>query len=310
MSSYALLFSGQGFQQINKLINTYYRKNLIFKDTFEECSEYINYDLWKLIDNNSNEILINNKYIQLVILISSIAIYKLWKHKNNPLIIAGHSLGEYSALVCANSLKLFDAIKIIIFRNKFMHQIMYKKKGAMKVIIGLNQYSLKKISQEIKNLETVSIACINTNNQIVIAGELHSVKIISQYCKKLGAKIIINLTIFPPTHCFLMKKLTKNMLSLLKSIKFNKPIFPIVNNVDVQCYFSENKIRRILVKQLYSTVMWKNIIQYISKTHNISTFVEVGISDVLSKLNKNITNIPSISLNTQDNFLKALRITS
>jgi len=305
MYKYALLFPGQNINQKN-ILSSFFIKNKIIQSVFNESSDYIGFNLWKLIKYNPKEKLKNNKYSQLFTMISSIAIYKLWKNKQkqDPTLIAGHSLGEYSALVCSNSLKLYDAIQLITIRHELMKQTMSNKIGLMTIIIGLSKYSITKILKKHNILHKVSIACINTSNQIVISGEKNSVIEICLYCKTIGNVRIINLPINPPSHCILMKKAAKKLFIILKKIKFNIPIYSVISSTSLTCYNSEESIRYSLAKQLYNPVRWYSTIKYIKK--NVSFFIEVSTNKTLTNLNKYIVNTSSISLNNQTNFFKAM----
>jgi len=300
---HAILFPGQEFQNINVLKNLI-RKYKIIKNTFYESSEYIGFNLNRFIKNNSQEIINNSKYIRLIAITSSIAMYRLWNNANEkiPIILAGHSLGEYSALVCSNSLKFSDAIKLILIRHQFMKESMKKKMGAMHVIIGLKEHNIEKILENFKHLEQVSIACINTPHHIVISGEKNIVHEVSLACKKNGAKKIFYLPINPPSHCILMKSAAKKFLKVLETIVFETPKFPVINNVDVKCETTAPAIRNALMRQLYNPVKWCDTITYLSKK-NVSIFVEAGLNNTLININKFIVAIPSVSLNNKNYLL-------
>ncbi|AAO27042.1 malonyl CoA-acyl carrier protein transacylase [Buchnera aphidicola str. Bp (Baizongia pistaciae)] len=309
MFKYTLLFPGQNDINRKKILSPFFSKNKIVQSIFRESSEYIGYDIWKLIQDDPKKKLKNNKYSQLVTLVSSIAIYELWKNKQctHPNLVIGHSLGEYTALVCSQSLKLSDAIQLIITRYKFMMEAMSKKIGLMTAIIGLNERTIRKLLKKYDYSHEVSIACINTDNQIVLSGERNSVKHINLHCKKAGAKNIINLYIHPPSHCTLMKKASKKLLYVLKHTTFKIPIYPVISSTSLKFQNSEQAIRISLAKQIYSTVRWNSIIKYIKK--DIFIFLEVSTKSILTNLNKNIIKKSlSISLNCQANFLKALKI--
>ncbi|XBC44173.1 MAG: ACP S-malonyltransferase [Buchnera aphidicola (Schlechtendalia peitan)] len=227
--------------------------------------------------------------------------------KNNtiPIILAGHSLGEYSALVCSQSLKFYDAIKLIFLREKFMKESMNNKLGTMYVIIGLKKSNVEKILKNFEYLKNASIACINTSRQIVIAGEQNTVRKISIACKKAGAKKIFKLSVNPPSHCILMKNASQKLSIALKTIILKKPKFPVINNVDTKCETEPLAIKNALVRQLYSPVQWFNTIKYLCKIH-VSMFIEAGLNNTLTNLNKFIVAIPSISLNNKIHLLKKL----
>ncbi|WP_187307816.1 ACP S-malonyltransferase [Buchnera aphidicola] len=302
MRLYAMLFPGQEKQKKNVLLSLI-KKYKIIKQTFDESSEYVGHNLYKLVDNSSQQEMDKSKYTKLITLTISVAMYRLWQQKNRniPVILSGHSLGEYSALVCAESLKFCDAIKLIILRDKFMKESMKHKLGAMNVIIGLKQFKIEKILKKFNIIKEVSIACINTYNQIVISGEKCAVYKVSSACQKIGAKKIFRLSINPPSHCMLMIEASKKLSTILKHISFKIPIFPIVNNVDVKCETSAHAIRSALTRQLYNPVRWSEIITYLSNKY-VSMFIELGLNNTLTNLNKSTIAIPSISPNNTVNF--------
>ncbi|XBC37989.1 MAG: ACP S-malonyltransferase [Buchnera aphidicola (Floraphis choui)] len=301
MYLHSILFPGQELQNINVLFS-FINKNAIIKNTFDESSEYIGYDLRKLIKKKSQEKINTSKYAKLITLTSSIAMYRVWKseNKNVPLILAGHSLGEYSALVCSKSLKFYDAIKLITLRNKLMQESIKNMRGAMNVVIGLQQYEIEKILKNFQYTKKISIACINTKYQIVISGEQSIVHKVSDVCKKNGAKKIVYLSIHPPSHCILMKNAAKKFSIILNKTTFKTPIFPVVNNVDAKCETSILAIRKALTRQLYNPVRWTDTIAYLA-SKNTSIFLEAGLNSTLTNLNKFIVAIPSISLNNKVN---------
>ncbi|CAL4322908.1 Malonyl CoA-acyl carrier protein transacylase [Buchnera aphidicola (Eriosoma grossulariae)] len=303
--TFAMIFPGQGSHNFDllKKISLY---NSIIKKTFDEASYYINFNLWKLIQKKNLDIMNYNKYIQAIILTTSVSIYRLWKKKIkiNPNIVAGHSLGEYSALVCAKCIHFCDGLKIVMIRNQLMKDAMIRKPGRMIAIIGLKINIIKNICYKFSKQEIVSIACINSELEVVISGNKKSVQLAGEECKKYGAKAIFKLSMHIASHCQLMKSAAIKLLDVIKKIIFHKPLFPIINNIAVKCETSGEKIKIALIKQLYQPVFWKQTIEYII-SKKIPLILEIGISNVLTNLNKNLINILSISLSNQNNFLKA-----
>lgn len=306
MHKYAMLFPGQKFNE--KKISSYFTKNKIFQNIFTDASEYAKYDLWKLIHDYPNGKIKRNKYLQLINLVSSVAIYKLWimKQKIQPTLMIGHSLGEYTALICSESLKLSDAIKLIILRYKFVQEIMLNKKGLMTILIGINQKTIKKILSKYDTEKQVSIACINSSNQIVISGEKHAIEKINTYCKIFQTKKIINLPIDFPYHCSLIKKASQKFSKILDTVRFKKPKYSVISSTSLKLQNSETSIRCSLKKQLYRTVNWHTIIKNVQ--NNITLFIEVSSENVLTNLNKKNTNKLSMSLNNNINFINTLKL--
>lgn len=282
----------------------------IIKKTFEEASENINYNLWKLIHDNSDTLKNVNEYIQASILTYSIAIYRFWKKQKgrSPIIMAGHSLGEYSALVCSQTIKLSDALKLVTFRAKLMYKTNENNIGLMQIIIGLNKNDIISIINKFNLTNKVEIACNNSINQIVIAGYKKEVQKIALYCKKNGAKHTTVLPYNIISHCKIMKKPSEKFKKILKRIQFKTPFCKVINNVDVKCEKSKIKISNALIRQLYNTVCWKETIEYI-KSKQINLLLEIGSGNFLSKLNKKINNLHTISLNNSKNVTTALEKT-
>ncbi|AAM67892.1 ACP S-malonyltransferase [Buchnera aphidicola] len=307
MNSFAMLFPGQGSQYKNMLSSFFQKKNNLFKKIFDEASEYVNYNLLNLIKNGAKKKRDDYKYIQSAILTSSIAIYQLWKEKNGrrPALMSGHSLGEYSALVCANAIKFSDALKIVKLRSKLMQKIIINKPSLVQAIIGLDKVIIKNICLQYLP-KIVSIASINSDDQIIISGEKLAVREVGLKCKKKGAKYVIKLNINTPIHSQLMKPVSEQIKYLLKSIKIKSPQIPVINNVDVICEKNEKKIKKALVRQFYSTVRWKEIIDLI-KSKKIFTMLEIGPNKILSNLIKKNDNITVLNTNNLKNFLIAFK---
>ncbi|WP_367679231.1 ACP S-malonyltransferase [Buchnera aphidicola] len=219
-----------------------------------------------------------------------------------PTIAAGHSLGEYSALVCAKCINFNDALKIVMIRSKLMQESMIKNPGLMIAIIGLKINIVQQICTKYSEIQIVSIACINSESEIIISGHKNVIPLVGSSCKKHGAKAIFQLSINVASHCNLMKSAAKKMFHVLKKIIFHTPVFPIVNNVDVSCEFSGKKIKDALVRQLYQPIFWKQSIEFII-SKNISLILETGPGNILTNLNKKLMNIVTLSLEDPKNFL-------
>ncbi|AYN24719.1 ACP S-malonyltransferase [Buchnera aphidicola] len=307
MNSFAMLFPGQGSQHTNMLCSFFQKKNNIFKKIFDEASECINYNLLKLIKNGAKKKDDYYKYIQSAILTSSIAIYQFWKEKNGrcPAFMSGHSLGEYSALVCADAIKFSDALKIVKLRSKLMQRTIINKPSLVQAIIGLDKIIIENICLQ-HSEKVVSIASINSKNQIIVSGDKSAVHEVGVSCKKNGAKYVIKLNINTPIHSSLMKPVAEKMQYLLQSIKIKTPKIPVINNVDVICEKSEKKIKKALVRQLYSTVRWKEIIDLI-KSKKIFTMLEIGPNKILTNLMKKNHSITMFNTNNLKNFLIAFK---
>ncbi|QCI18322.1 [acyl-carrier-protein] S-malonyltransferase [Buchnera aphidicola (Aphis nasturtii)] len=307
MYLFAMLFPGQGVQYVN-MLSCFLKKEKIFQNIFEEASEYIGCNLLKLIKEGPLNKINHSKYTQPIILTSSIAIYKFWRKCNgkNPSFMSGHSLGEYSALVCSKALKFKDALKVVSLRGKYMQKVILNRSCLVKAIIGLNKDTIKKICQKYIS-KTVSIASINSDNQIIISGDKLDVYQASLDCKKHGAKFIFNVNLDIPVHSYLMKPVAKKMENILKKIKIQKPKIPVVNNVDVKCENNSENIKKALIKQIYKTVRWKEIIDFI-QSKSVFTMLEIGPNNILTNLNKNNINLISLNTSNKQCFSQAFKI--
>ncbi|XRX42807.1 MAG: ACP S-malonyltransferase [Buchnera aphidicola (Eriosoma harunire)] len=300
--NFAIIFPGQGSCNLNNLnIFTYnYPKA---KKTFDEASHYLNYDLWKLIKKKNIDTNTYHQYMPAILLTISISIYRLWNKNINiyPNFIAGHSLGEYTALVCSQCISFHNALNLVIIRNELMKKSMFGKPGLMAAIIGLDINTIFLICKKFSTDGLVTIASINSESEIIITGHKNNVYLASLECKKQGAKAIFTLTINIASHCSLMQSASIQLSKILKNTKFNKPKLPIINNVDIQCEYNSQKIKNALIRQLIQPINWRKSINFII-SKNISILLEIGINKILTNLNKSINNVVSISLHHPRNF--------
>ncbi|PPI86840.1 ACP S-malonyltransferase [Candidatus Pantoea edessiphila] len=298
MTQLAFVFPGQGSQHIG-MLKDLIAKYPIARETFQEASYTLGYDLLKLVHQGPNEDLNKTCKTQPAILTASVAIYRIWKQQGGrtPVFMAGHSLGEYSALVCADVITFPDTIKVVEFRGKLMQEIVENRTSAMHAIIGLNEIKIQQICEETKKNQIVSIASFNATDQYVITGDKEAVERASIACKLAGAKYIIPLIVGIPAHCVLMKSAAIKLASELEKIIFKIPSISIINNVDVKIEYDISEIRSALVRQMYSPVRWSEIIKSMAK-QRITILLEIGPGKVLSNLTKRISsNLTSISIN-------------
>ncbi|CAL4321802.1 ACP S-malonyltransferase [Buchnera aphidicola] len=307
MVSIAMIFPGQGSQKIGAL-SQLSKQNIIIKDTFEEASEYLKYNLWKLINYGPFKKINQSKYAQPLILVSSIAIYRLWKKMGgcNPHISAGHSLGEYSALVCGNSINFEDAVKFIQQRGKIMENCVQNQEVCMKVISGLREKTILNLCKKYSNYNIVNIASINAKTQIVISGHKIAVEKTAQECKKIGAKLIVNIPINISSHCEIMKKISIKISQKLRKISFQTPLYTILNSIFIKKYQTKKDICDNLTKQLYHPVQWEKTVKVLQKNTDIT--LEVGPREILTNLYKKYYFSKCISINNPQNFFLALEL--
>ncbi|MCW5196605.1 ACP S-malonyltransferase [Buchnera aphidicola (Pemphigus obesinymphae)] len=306
---FSIIFPGQGIK-IKGILTSSLCQHPIIKKTFEESSCALGYDLFELIKNDPKKKLNQSEFLQPAILSISVAIYRLWRYKKGPIpfIMAGNSLGEYSALVCSNVITLHDAIKLVEFRGKLMQRSVNNIPVAMSAIIGLNKEKIIDICKIHGKNEIVEPSNFNSLNHIVISGHKEAVEKASIACKKYGAKYILPLSVNIASHCQLMQPAKKKLMHILNNIKFNKPTCPIINNIDVKCESSKKKICIALLKQLTKPVRWHESIEYMVKK-GVSLILEAGPNSTLTNINKRNFFLEAISLHNKTNFLKALKLT-
>jgi [acyl-carrier-protein] S-malonyltransferase len=288
MQSFGIVFPGQGSQSVGMLqdLAAVYPE---IQETFREASDVLGYDLWKLVQEGPAEKLDQTVYTQPALLTASFAIYKiLQKNGITPALMAGHSLGEYSALVAAGSLKFQDAVKLVAARGEYMQEATPAGVGALAVIVGLEDDKVYQLCKDIaKTDEVLSPANLNSPGQIVIAGHYDAVARALVAAKDAGAKLAKMLPVSVPSHCHLMKPAAEKLKALLNTIKIEKPNYTILNNVDVKVYVSDDAIQDGLYRQLFMPVRWIEIIQTFKK-EGVTHIIECGPGKVLTGLNKRI----------------------
>ncbi|WP_279156161.1 ACP S-malonyltransferase [Obesumbacterium proteus] len=290
MSKFAMVFPGQGSQTVGMLADLAAQFPIV-EQTFTEASDALGYDLWKLVQEGPAEELNKTWQTQPALLAASVAIYRVWQQENGaqPAMMAGHSLGEYSALVCAGVLDFKQAIRLVELRGKLMQEAVPAGTGAMSAIIGLDNDAIAKACEESAQGEVVSPVNFNSPGQVVIAGNKDAVERAGAACKAAGAKRALPLPVSVPSHCALMKPAADKLAIALQGIAFNAPQFPVVNNVDVKTETSPEAIRDALVRQLYSPVRWSESVEFMAG-EGIEHLLEVGPGKVLTGLTKRIVD--------------------
>nr|WP_304185435.1 ACP S-malonyltransferase [Hafnia alvei] len=290
MSKFAMVFPGQGSQTVGMLADLAAQFPIV-EQTFAEASDALGYDLWKLVQEGPAEELNKTWQTQPALLAASVAIYRVWQQENGaqPAMMAGHSLGEYSALVCAGVLDFKQAIRLVELRGKLMQEAVPAGTGAMSAIIGLDNDAIAKACEESAKGEVVSPVNFNSPGQVVIAGNKDAVERAGAACKAAGAKRALPLPVSVPSHCALMKPAADKLAIALQGIAFNAPQFPVVNNVDVKTETSPDAIRDALVRQLYSPVRWSESVEFMAG-EGIEHLLEVGPGKVLTGLTKRIVD--------------------
>jgi [acyl-carrier-protein] S-malonyltransferase len=284
----ALVFPGQGSQSVGMLAELHAEFATV-RDTFAEASAALGYDLWALVANGPDTELNETHRTQPALLTASVAVYRVWLEQGGatPAYLAGHSLGEYSALVCAGVLSLSDAVKLVEKRGQYMQLAVPAGTGAMSAIIGLDDALIAKACAEAAQGEVVSPVNFNSPGQVVIAGNKAAVERANELCKAAGAKRALPLPVSVPSHCALMKPAADKLAADLNSISFHTAVIPVVNNVDVVAAADAADIKDALVRQLYSPVRWTESIEFLA-AQGVDTVIELGAGKVLSGLIKRI----------------------
>ncbi|ELY5303802.1 TPA: ACP S-malonyltransferase [Yersinia enterocolitica] len=286
MSKFAMVFPGQGSQSLGMLADLAAQFPIV-EETFSEASSVLGYDLWQLVQQGPAEELNKTWQTQPALLTASVAIWRVWQHQGGklPTMMAGHSLGEYSALVCAGVLDFKQAVRLVELRGKLMQEAVPEGTGAMYAIIGLDNESIAKACEESALGQVVSPVNFNSPGQVVIAGNKEAVERAGAACKALGAKRALPLPVSVPSHCALMKPAADKLAVALEEIEFQAPLFPVVNNVDVKTEVSPEAIRSALVRQLYNPVRWTESVEFIA-AEGVELLLEVGPGKVLTGLTK------------------------
>ncbi|XOD70252.1 MAG: ACP S-malonyltransferase [Sodalis sp. (in: enterobacteria)] len=288
MSIFAMIFPGQGSQRVGMLAELA-EKYAIVKAIFSEASLILGYDLWLLVQKGPADELNKTWRTQPALLASSFAIWRVWQQQGGrmPALLAGHSLGEYSALVCAGSLNFATAIRLVAQRGKLMQKAVPDGDCGITAIIGLNNDAISLACKQAAQGQVVSPGIFNSPSQVVIAGHKKAVERASIACKKAGAKHALPLPISVPSHCALMKPAAEKLALILKTVTVKTPQIPVVNNVDVQSEKNPAAIRQALVRQLYSPVRWIETVEYLA-AQGVEALLEIGPGKVLTGLTKHI----------------------
>ena len=303
--SLGILFPGQGSQSIGMLKDLKSSFKVV-SEIFEEASDYLSCDLWKITKNGPESKINDTEFTQPIMLCSAFSVWKIWNDEGGekPIFLAGHSFGEYAALCASEALKFKDAVKLVKKRAECMKAA---PKGVMAAIIGIDYDNLKSIYDDNK-LTEVSVANINAPGQIVISGTESGVKELSDLAMSKKAKKIIPLPVSVASHSYLMQEQSEIFKEFVKNIKISEPLIPVINNVDVKNEKIEKNIKDALVRQLYSSVRWVETIEYIEQ-QGVDTLLELGPGKVLTSFNKRIDNsIKSLSVSDPNSLETALEI--
>lgn len=285
MKKFAMVFPGQGSQSVGMLAELAEQFPVV-TETFKQASDVLGYDLWALTQQGPAEELNKTWQTQPALLAASVAIYRIWQQQYSdlkPEVMAGHSLGEYSALVCAGVIDFEDAIQLVELRGKLMQQAVPEGAGAMYAIIGLDNETIINACKTAEQGEVVSAVNFNSPGQVVIAGSKDAVERAAAACKEAGAKRALPLSVSVPSHCALMKPAADQLAVSLESVAVKAPSIAVINNVDVKTENGADAIRTALVRQLYSPVRWTETVEKMA-AQGIEVLIEMGPGKVLTGL--------------------------
>lgn len=297
MTQFALVFPGQGSQS-RGMMNGYADFSVV-RDTFAEASEILKQDMWQLVSDGSDAELNATVNTQPIMLTAGVAVFRAWQSLNapQPAMLAGHSLGEYSALVASGALKFTDALPLVRYRAECMQQAVPEGVGGIAAILGLDDEGVRAVCQEAAQGEVLEAVNYNSPGQVVIAGNRAAVERGMEMAKARGAKRALMLPMSVPSHCSLLKGAAEKMRSYLENVPLQTPTIPVLHNADVKSYSDAGQIKDALVRQLYSPVRWVETVLYFGQ-NGVKFNVECAPGKVLLGLNKRIdTNQEALALN-------------
>jgi [acyl-carrier-protein] S-malonyltransferase len=284
----AMVFPGQGSQSVGMLAELAAAFPAVEK-TFAEASEVLDYDLWQRVQQGPAELLNQTACTQPAMLTAGVATWRCWQSRSElvPALMAGHSLGEYTALVCAGALEFADAVRLVAKRGQYMQGAVPEGSGAMAAILGLEDDQIIAICERAAAGDVVSAVNFNSPGQVVIAGHTAAVQRAMELAKQTGAKRALPLPVSVPSHCALMRPAAERFADDIAAVVIQAPLVPVLHNVDVEAHQSAEAIRDALVRQLYSPVRWVETVRTMHAS-GVTTVLEMGPGKVLAGLNKRI----------------------
>lgn len=299
MKNLAFFFPGQGSQSVG-MMNGFGDAGVV-RDTFAEASEVLGFDLWAMA-TEANDAINETANTQPIMLTAGVATWRAWSSVSElkPSILAGHSLGEYTALVASGALSFKDALPLVRYRAEVMQNAVPAGVGAMAAILGLDDDVVRAVCAEAAQNEVLEAVNLNSPGQVVIAGNKAAVERGMEIAKAKGAKRALPLPVSVPSHCALMKPAAMKLADYLKTVVVNTPAIAVVHNADVLSYSDGDKIKDALVRQLYSPVRWVETVQYMAQ-QGVTQAAECGPGKVLAGLVKRtVAELPCVALTSSD----------
>lgn len=308
--SLAFVFPGQGSQSMG-MLNELAAEHSIVEQTFQQASDLLGYDLWQLVVDGPEEILNQTDKTQPAMLAAGVAVWRSWQQQTDVKVdfFAGHSLGEYTALVAAGALAFDDAVKLVAKRGELMQQAVPAGQGAMAAVLGLADEDVVSVCEQAAEFGLVEAVNFNSPGQVVIAGEATAVNKAAELAKEKGAKRALLLPVSVPSHCALMKPAAEQLADELANVEFSIPQIPVIHNASVTSAQSTEQIKQLLTQQLYSPVRWVETVQWFA-AQSCSHVIECGPGKVLAgltkRIDKSLVGLPLFSPATLDKAVTAL----
>lgn len=287
-STLAFVFPGQGSQAVGMLADVAEQFPEV-QETFAEASEALSFDLWQLVQDGPQETLNLTENAQPALLAASVALWRIYQKQGKPApaVLAGHSLGEWSALVCAGVVDFAEAIKLVRLRGQYMQQAVPVGVGTMAAIIGLEDGVVENACNEAAANGVVETVNYNSPGQLVIAGEVAAVEAAMELCNEAGAKRALRLPVSAPFHTSMMKPAAENLAKHIEQTEFRAPAIPVIHNVGVEVSTDAADIKRRIIEQIFSPVPWVATVNALAE-RGVTALVECGPGKVLSGLNRRI----------------------
>ncbi len=306
----AFVFPGQGSQSVGMLAEIAAEYSIV-KQTFQEASDALAYDVWNLVSDGPEELLNQTDRTQPIMLTAGIAMWRVWQSVSDikPAYFAGHSLGEYTALVAADAINFTDAVKLVELRGQYMQQAVPAGEGAMAAILGLDDDVVREVCNEASAAGVVEAVNFNSPGQVVIAGSAEAVKKATEIASDKGAKRALILPVSVPSHCALMQPAAEQLANKLNEIDIRMPTTPVIHNASVTSAVDVDAIKSLLAQQLYSPVRWVETIQWLA-AQNVDHIVECGPGKVLAgltkRIDKSLAALPLFDIATLEKTQQAL----
>lgn len=309
MSKLAFVFPGQGSQKVGMLSGLAAEYSVV-QQSFNQASEVLGYDLWSLVQEGPQESLNQTERTQPMLLTASVALWRAWQENSEvkPEFMAGHSLGEWSALVCAGVIDFEVAVKLVQLRGKYMQEAVPEGVGSMAAIIGLDDDAILAICKQVeadRDGEVVSAVNFNSPGQVVIAGHVEAINQACELCKEKGAKRAMPLAVSAPFHSSLLRPAADKLEAELEQVTFNTPQIAVVHNVNAGLERDPGAIKQLMIEQIYKPVRWVDCVKCLA-ANGVTIDVECGPGKVLSGLVKRIDrNVACLSIDMPDGLTAA-----